>query len=84
MFINFLKFVRPICLPKEPSNDADKYEGQLVHLIGWGSSSDIHGKASMLLKRAVIKVFSQRFDFFSFSSSSPPCKVGGWTRECLQ
>jgi hypothetical protein len=70
MLTNFLQFVKPICLPQEASNDSDKYDGELVHLIGWGSSSDIHGKASTLLKRADIKVFSQRFDFLFFFLSS--------------
>jgi hypothetical protein len=56
----YFQFIKPICLPTEASDDADKYDGDLVHLIGWGSSSDIHGKASTILKRADIKVFSQR------------------------
>jgi hypothetical protein len=60
VFNNFLQFIKPICLPEKPSNDADQYDGQLVHLIGWGSSSDINGKASTVLKRTDIKVYSQR------------------------
>jgi hypothetical protein len=55
-----LKNLRPICLPKEPSADPDKYAGHLVYLIGWGSTSDKNGKASNVIKRADIKVYSQR------------------------
>ncbi len=47
------------------STDADKYDRELVHLIGWGSSTDINGKASTVLKRADIKVYSQRLVFSS-------------------
>jgi len=57
--------VKPICLPKVASTDADKYDRELVHLIGWGSSTDINGKASTVLKRADIKVYSQRLVFTS-------------------
>jgi hypothetical protein len=57
----YFQHIKPICLPKEPSNDADKYDNHLVHLIGWGNSSDIHGKSSTILKRADIKVYSQRW-----------------------
>jgi Trypsin len=56
----FLQNIRPICLPKEPSAEPDKYAGHLVYLIGWGSTSDINGKASNVIKRADIKVYSQR------------------------
>jgi hypothetical protein len=59
----FSQFVKPICLPKVASTDADKYDRELVHLIGWGSSTDINGKASTILKRADIKVYSQRLFF---------------------
>ncbi len=52
----------PICLPKEPSDNPDKYEGQLVHLIGWGSTTAFGGKASVVITNADIKVYSQRSD----------------------
>jgi hypothetical protein len=59
----YFQFIKPICLPTEASDDGDKYDGDLVHLIGWGSSSDVNGKATTILKRADIKVFSQRYVF---------------------
>ncbi len=52
----------PICLPQEPSDNPDKYEGRLVHLIGWGSTTNLQGKASDVIKNADIKVYSQRSD----------------------
>jgi len=61
-FINFLQFVKPICIPQDPNNDPDKYSGHLVHVIGWGSSTDINAKSSSQLKRADIALFSQRLD----------------------
>jgi diphthamide biosynthesis methyltransferase len=36
----------------------------LVYLIGWGSTTDITGKASNVIKRADIKVYSQRSESF--------------------
>ncbi len=61
-FINFLQFVKPICIPQDPSNDPDKYDGDSVYVIGWGSSTDIHANYSTQLRRADIRLFSQRFD----------------------
>jgi hypothetical protein len=67
--------IRPVCLPEEPSNDADKYKNDLAHVIGWGSSADANAKPSEELKREDIKVYSQRSDFWAFNSLLLPGKV---------
>jgi len=52
--------IHPVCLPEEPSNDPDKYDEHLAHLIGWGAPADNNGRNSIELRRADIRVYSQR------------------------
>jgi len=59
-----LQFVKPVCLPNEPSDDPDKYEDHLVYLVGWGSTTVYHGKVSAVPLTVAIKVYSQRSDSF--------------------
>ena len=54
-YTNCLQSIRPICLPHESTN-LEKYDDNLVHLIGWGSSQK-NEKASSKLKRVVIQVY---------------------------
>jgi len=51
--------VSPVCLPNEESFDVNKYNNDLAELIGWGSSVG-NGHVSSTLRRASLKVFSQR------------------------
>jgi hypothetical protein len=55
-----LQSIKPICLLQEPSNNADKYDGRLVTLIGWGSSTNFDGKPSARLRNVDIQIYSQR------------------------
>jgi hypothetical protein len=62
MFLIFLQSIKPICLPQEASSNADKYDGNLVTLIGWGSTTNFDGKPSQELRNVDIQVYSQRLD----------------------
>ena len=55
----WLQSIWPICLPHEASSNYEKYDDNLVHLIGWGSSQK-NEKASNKLKRVVIQVYPLR------------------------
>jgi hypothetical protein len=59
--MTFTRAISPICLPEDVSYDVNKYDNDLAELIGWGSSV-ADGSVSNLLKRANVKVFSQRYE----------------------
>jgi len=57
--ITISRAINPVCLPEGISHEINKYDNDLAELIGWGSSQ-ADGKVSDLLKRANVKIFSQR------------------------
>ena len=57
----FNEYVRPICLPSEPSFNVDKYEGKQVTLTGWGKLRKNSYEFDGALRQIPIKVFSQEF-----------------------
>ena len=59
--VRFSDDAAPICVPDAYSDDADDLEGRMVTLTGWGVSSRGEFKASDVLKRATLSVYSQRY-----------------------
>ena len=57
--LNFSRKVRPVCLPKLPSEDIHQYDNDFVQLIGWGKFYRF-GNVSPTLKRVSLQIFPQR------------------------
>ena len=60
--IQFNEYIRPICLPVRPVDDADYLEGDLVTLAGWGLYYNIKNEVQI---GSLLKLINLRVSFWT-------------------